>query len=276
MKFTHYVDTHSHSRHSYDAEYPVEELIESAINKGIETFAITDHMDMDWFKGVPTEHDNTAYDSFTDVSRLRKEYEGKIELLAGVEMGQPCYSLEESEKLLKRFDYDIVIGSLHNLNGWKDFSQIDYVHDIPDIYEMLHMYYSDQVEMVEWGKFDTLAHIIYPMRYLVGKFGIYVDRSKIKKDIDELLNALIEKEIALEINTSGLRQTIGTTMPDEEIVRRYYELGGRTITIGSDSHTPQDMGAGIEQGMELAKACGFNSFLMFRKRQPIELPIELK
>lgn len=274
MKFKNFVDTHSHSIHSFDGEYRIEELLDSAIEKGIQTVAITDHVEMDWFHGHPREYDKTAYNSYADAKKAKKDYEGRIEVLVGIEMGEPCYNLPETEKLLELHQYDIVIGSLHNLKGWKDFSQLDYVNGGFDIYEMLHQYYTDQTKMVEWGKFDTLAHIIYPMRYMVGKYGIYVDRSKIRKDIDELLKTLAEKDIALEINTSGLRQTIGTTMPDFDIVKRFKELGGKHVTVGSDSHTPMDMGAGIEQGWEIAKECGFDSVLIFRQRKPFEIPIE--
>lgn len=274
LKFKNFVDTHSHTVRSFDGMYRVEELLDSAIEKGIQTVAITDHVEMDWFYGHDREYNKTAFNSYADVTKAKKDYEGKIEVLVGIELGEPCYNLELTEWLLARHNYDMVIGSLHNLNGWRDFSQVDYIKEGIDIYDMLHTYYRDQMEMVEWGGFDTLAHIIYPMRYLVGKFGIYVDKSKIQKDVDELLALLAEKDIALEVNTSGLRQTIGTTMPDVDYIKRFKELGGKHVTCGSDSHTTADMGAGIHKGWEIAKSCGFDSVLIFRNRKPFEIPIE--
>lgn len=274
MEFKNFVDTHSHTFRSFDGLYRVEELLDSAIEKGIQTVAITDHVEMDWFYGHVREYNKTAYNSYAEVTKAKKDYEGKIEVLVGIELGEPCYNLKQTELLLSQHNYDMVIGSLHNLEGWNDFSQLDYVNGGFDIYEMLHTYYNDQKEMVEWGGFDTLAHIIYPMRYLVGKYGIYVDKSKIQKDVDELLDLLAQKDIALEINTSGLRQTIGTTMPDIDYIKRFKELGGKHVTCGSDSHTTADMGAGIHKGWEIAKECGFDSVLIFRNRKPFEIPIE--
>lgn len=274
LKFKNFVDTHSHTIRSFDGLYKVEELLDASIEKGIQTVAITDHVEMDWFYGHDREYNKTAYNSYADVTKAKKDYEGKIEVLVGIELGEPCYNLELTERLLSMHNYDMVIGSLHNLNGWDDFSQVNYVKDGIDIYAMLHQYYNDQKEMVQWGGFDTLAHIIYPMRYLVGKFGIHVDKSKIQKDVDELLDLLASKDMALEINTSGLRQTIGTTMPDVDYIKRFRELGGKHVTVGSDSHTTKDMGAGIEQGWEIAKNCGFDSVLIFRNRKPFEIPIE--
>ena len=129
-------------------------------------------------------------------------------------------------------------------------------------------------ELAAWAKFATFAHRTYPLRYIVGEHHIDVDMTRYQKDIDEIFSLLAEKDKPLEINTSGLRQPIGRTMPDESLVRRFKEMGGKYITVGSDSHYIEHMGAGIEQGMQIAKNCGFDSVLIFRHRQPVEIPIE--
>ena len=92
--------------------------------------------------------------------------------------------------------------------------------------------------------------------------------------IDEILLTLIKNKTALEINTAGLRQPIGITSPDESIVRRYKELGGKLITIGSDAHYAEHLGAGIEQGYELALKCGFDKVAVYQGRTPTLIPIE--
>ena len=92
--------------------------------------------------------------------------------------------------------------------------------------------------------------------------------------IDEILQTLIRNGKSLEINTAGLRQPIGVTSPDESIVRRYKELGGKLITIGSDAHYAEHLGAGIEQGYELALKCGFDSVAVYQRRMPTMIPIE--
>ena len=256
--------------------YTAEEIVEASIKKGLEAVAITDHVEMDWFYGHPRQYDQTAYTSYADATKVKKDYDGRIEVLVGIEMGEPCYNLPETERLLRLHDYDMVIGSLHNLKNWDDFSMINYAKGRFDIYAMLKEYYRSLTEMAEWGGFDTMAHIIYPLRYLIGKYGIQVDKSRFKNEVDELLKTLAEKELALEINTSGLRQTIGTTLPDVDFIKRFRELGGKHVTVGSDSHTTKDMGAGIERGFEIAKECGFDHVLIFKKRQPVEIPLELK
>ena len=95
--------------------------------------------------------------------------------------------------------------------------------------------------MAEWGQFDVLAHITYPLRYIIGDYGREINLDRFQPLIDKLFYTIIRKGIVLEVNTSGLRQKINATLPDEELLRRYYGLGGRLVTIGSDAHRLRDM-----------------------------------
>ena len=78
-----------------------------------------------------------------------------------------------------------------------------------------------------------------------------VDMSRHAEKLDQVLAALVQAEKALEVNTSGLRQKLGETMPNLPILKRYHALGGRLVTLGSDAHCTEDLGKGIDQGMDL-------------------------
>ena len=93
------------------------------------------------------------------------------------------------------------------------------------------------------------------------------------QQLDAVLETLIKNDKALEVNTSGLRQLIGTTLPDENVIRRFRELGGRYVTLGSDAHRWGDVGAGIEDGLNLLLKCGFTHFTVYSKREPVMLPV---
>ncbi len=270
MIFKNFVDMHSHTNHSFDGNYPVDELCQASIERGIKTVAFTDHVEMDFFR--EKAFDKTADESFDDLVRAKKAFEGRLEICVGVELGQPTYATTESENLIASKDYDFVIGSIHNLRNMPDFAEMDFAGK--DIDALLNEYFTELKLLAEWAKFDTFAHLTYPLRYIVGVNKIPVDMEKYHGDIDEILSILIEKDKALEINTSGLRQPLGLTMPAEDIVKRYKSLGGKYITVGSDSHYTEHMGAGIGDGMMLAKNCGFDSVQIFRHRQPVEIPIE--
>ena len=120
----------------------------------------------------------------------------------------------------------------------------------------------------------TAALSILPLVVFVGEHGIEVDMSKFSDKIDEILTLLVENEKALEINTSGLRQKLGTTMPEETVVRHFKQLGGEFVTVGSDAHYAKDIGAGIDVAIEIAQRSGFDCVTLFQNRMPVQIPIE--
>ena len=87
--------------------------------------------------------------------------------------------------------------------------------------------------------------------------------------IGEILQTVIDREKALEVNTSGVGAAYGTIMPDSSIMKRYYDLGGRRITLGSDGHTPDRIGNGFTEAADALKQIGFTGYTYYEKRKPI-------
>lgn len=150
------------------------------------------------------------------------------------------FDRERSARLLRGHPYDFVLGSLHNLEDGVDYFHYDYAS--ADIGAVLDIYFRAELELVEMGGFQSLAHLTYPMRYMP-EYKRPADTRRWQDVIDTLFRRMAEQGIALEINTSGLRQAIGQTSPDLPLIRRFRELGGENITIGSDAHRPEDVGA---------------------------------
>ena len=91
--------------------------------------------------------------------------------------------------------------------------------------------------------------------------------------IDLVLRTLAQNGKALEINTSGLRGPIGEASPTLKYVKRFRELGGEFVTLGSDAHSVEELGEGIPEAMEMASQAGFSYFTFYKKRQPRLLQI---
>lgn len=108
----------------------------------------------------------------------------------------------------------------------------------------------------------------YPLRYIVGKYQQPVDMSRYDEVIREILSTLAQKHLGLEINTAGLRREIGQTSPTLEYVKLFRELGGEILTFGSDAHCAQDLGAGLETAIDMAKEAGFSYFAFYKKHEP--------
>ena len=200
---------------------------------------------------------------------------GSTRFYRGIELGQPNQDLAAAEEALEGRDYDFVIGSIHNIRGYEDFFYLDYSQLEPGyIDHLLTTYWEEELEVIHWGKFDSLGHLTYPLRYIEGDHGIPVDLTRHREAIDAIFRELIAAGKALEVNTSGYRQKIGRPLPDLPLVRRYRELGGELITLGSDAHSTQDLGKGIEAGMEMLREAGFRYFAVYEQHKPILLPLE--
>ena len=95
----------------------------------------------------------------------------------------------------------------------------------------------------------------------------YYSYERFSQEIDAILQYLISHQIALEVNTAGLRM-LGFTNPHPDVIRRYREMGGELITVGSDGHVPEYLGYGFDRLPELLSDCGFDSYTVFRQGKP--------
>ena len=143
-----------------------------------------------------------------------------------------------------------------------------------DIPWLLGRYFDELCETAAFAHFDSLSHLTYPLRYIVAGTGKMPDLSLHREQIDTIFKILIKNKKALEINVSGLFRELKCTLPDEPLVRRFRELGGEYITIGTDAHSADMVGKGIKQGVAVAKRAGFSRYAVYEKHQPIFIDIE--
>lgn len=261
------VDSHTHSDHSPDGIDPVSAMCEYAEKAGLYAVAITDHCEIDSFFEDSSER--SLMQSYISVMKAKTVYGRRLEVLAGVEFGQVCHNPEVTEKALKMRPFDFILASVHRIRGHEDFYFLDY--STVDFHEVFAQYLDELAETVAWDNFDSLAHLTYPLRYVPDDMKF--DISPFNSRIDEILKNLAKSGKALEINTSGLRQKIGVTLPPQDIVKRFRELGGELITIGSDAHKCRHVAYRLVEGMKSAKAAGFNKIVFYKNRKPIEIKI---
>ena len=278
------IDCHTHTQFSVDSEADINDMIKRACELGLAAYAITDHCECNcWY---PEEYysgsvASTDFDygrdfenSVSAVTVLKEQYAGKLNLICGIEMGQATHDFEVAEKIVSDERLDFIIGSMHQLPGTEDFAFIDYTkYSIDGIYELLERYFKEICKLCKWGKFDVLGHLTYTLRYIKGNFGIDIDTRRYDELIAESFRALIQNGCGIEINTSGLRQAYGDTFPSLKYVKLYRELGGEILSVGSDAHTVEDIGKGVAEGTEIAKAAGFTHLCYFKRRKPVFIEI---
>lgn len=258
-------DLHSHCDLSFDGKSSAEDMVNRAVELGIKYYALTDHVDLGDHADPDQDIDSTVKGAREQLPELRDRYADKVTLIYGAELGQAVHEPDKAERLLEENDYDFVIGSVHNIRGYDDFYFLDYNKFDPK--KLLDIYFEELLETAEWGKFDVMAHITYPLRYIVGEYGIKIDMQRWKDKLDEIFSALIRNGCGIEINTSGLRQKLNRLMPDVYMVKRFRELGGEILTIGSDAHCTDDLGKGIAEGIKAAREAGFDRISVFKNRK---------
>lgn len=268
-------DSHTHSCNSFDAENTVDELCQRALELGLYALTITDHCEANLYDEPQhskfVDFSKRIAQSVNDIAQAKKKYEGKLKLLCGLELGEPMQNLSAAARALRLADFDFVLASVHNIKGEQDFYWLDYHKDTVD--DLLRRYFSEVLQTARWNHFDSLAHLTYPLRYIKKKLGLDMDTGRFKDQIDLILRTLALNGKALEVNSSGLRQEIGKTLPDKQVIKRFKELGGKYVTVGSDAHRCKDLASGVKEAYALLRDCGFTHYTVYEKHKPVQIEL---
>lgn len=263
-------DFHIHTRFSGDSEANVDKVIQSAIDKGMKYMAITDHNDFEFENGM-FELDTESY--FDYMTKKKSEYKNDINISVGIECGLEPKFCDRINKLVSSYDFDFVIGSSHVINGrdpyYKEYFENRSVHDAMVEY-LLSI--SENIDMFD--NFDVYGHLDYMMRYApINPEEKRYDYDEYAEYFDSILTKLIKKGKGIEINTSPLKSGLYDTNPNLQVVKRYAELGGKIITVGSDAHKPEHIGHSFDIAEKMLNNSGFAYFNVFDNRKIINVPL---
>ncbi len=253
------LDLHAHSQFSFDGERPMEEMVAAAAARGLSELCFTDHLDFD----SPVHHipDYTARRA--EAERLRPLYPGlTISLGAEVSLRDETCAARARETL-RVAEADFILGSVHTVDGvdvWSD----RYYNGLDK--KTAYRRYLEAVaqELPTFPEFHVLAHYDF-----VAKYAPYPDRSvtldSAPDAFDLIFRYLLDSGKGLEINTASWQQDRPWGL---DILRRYRELGGEFVTVGSDTHGSERVGARIGEALNLARAAGIPYIAAFRKGKP--------
>lgn len=257
------VDYHLHSTVSHDGHDTPEAMARAAVRAGLREICFTDHLD--YMRGVPleamayrVETYNEAYDNLAVPG---------LKIRRGTEIALDLWSIPIAEHDLSLRPYDFVIGSLHYLRDQDLYVNDAFWAERPQP-EIIREYFEHILKCIQaYDNFDVLGHLTY-----ISKCPSNPDRRPIlykewRELVDEILKALAQKGKGLEINTSGV-DIIGATLPDGAYLRRFKELGGEIVTVGSDAHQTRRVGQYTDKACALAMEI-FGHVCTFENRQPI-------
>lgn len=259
-------DYHIHTNYSSDSDAEMEEMILSAVSKNFDEIAITDHVDYHE-KYAPPHYD----DLITKFNILKEQYKSKINMVLGVEIGLENSIADIINDFIGSYRFDFIIGSSHGV--CKKDLYFDNFFEGMDKKTSYTLYFTEMLKNINAiDNFCVYGHIDFISRY-----GIYADNSLKYVDyaeiIEEILKTLINKNKGIEINTSGYRYKLNQTYPQYEILKRYKELGGEIITIGSDAHTPDYIGDHFDVAYDMLEKAGFKYISRFENLKPLFISI---
>jgi len=255
-------DFHMHTKISFDSESEPFDMIKAAEIAGLREICFTDHID---HHGRP-DGEHFLID-FNDYSKAYDNLNSEMVIIRrGIEMGLVKWNKAEAERILKNRDFDFVIGSVHYADGNDPY--------YPEFWEgntfeqAVTKYLSDTMECVKiHDNFDVLGHLNYVCKYNYSAQPGEFPFEKYREITDEIMRILISKGKGMEINTSGVDK-IAEFLPSVEYLKRFKELGGEIVTVGSDAHTPDRVGQYSNDAVDMAKEI-FGYVCTFEKRKPI-------
>jgi len=266
------LDAHLHTNLSPDSDVVIDVYAAAALERGVAELAITDHVDFE--PGAPA----FGYTTFADRERVVRQAAERwgprgVAIRFGVELTYDRQWESEIRDHLARHTYDFTIGSVHDrVDSVYGSSRVRAWVAGRSLRDIVAPSFDEVEAAARSGLFDALGHLDVVKRYL----HPYVSKAAFADALDlyePILHALVDSGTALEINTSGLRHPVGETYPSATIVRRFQEIGGRAVTVGSDAHRAEHFGWGLADGYQYATDGGFEALTFRRGDESVRVDI---
>ncbi|MDO4198183.1 MAG: histidinol-phosphatase HisJ family protein [Erysipelotrichaceae bacterium] len=276
-----FCDYHVHSEFSDDSFYPMEEVVQDAIKMGMEEICFTDHVDYgvkkDWddpegieYRGGTGESKamplaNVNYPKYFEKLQTLQQKYPQITIRKGMEFGMQTHTVSQFQKLFDSYPFDFIILSCHQVED-NEFWTGDFQRNRTQLEYNLR-YYQEILDVIrEYKDYSVLGHLDLIIRY--DEKGA-LPFEKTKDIVTKILKTVIRDGKGIEVNTSSHRYGLEDLEPSRAILSLYKELGGTIITIGSDSHKKEHLGAYIEQTKAELKELGFTRFATYEKMKPV-------
>ena len=260
------IDLHTHTTYSHDGENTPAEMFAAAQKAGIAFYGVTEHFDYDYDLSLMSEElykctrNSDPHETFHGLRHLQEDYEGVMNVGVGAEF---AFSEDENVQGMYAATYekyrpDYVINSVHSIGG-VDFAYADYEKNA-EFYGNKKWIVGEYLRLVRASleapyPYDIVGHIGYAARYIPVE-DKSISLEEFGEQIDDILLTIIKKDKILEINSAN-KTLPNRTLPAEPIIQRYFELGGRKVSFGSDAHFVERLADKWDEVVEMLKKIGF-------------------
>lgn len=268
-------DYHIHSNLSFDAYDSPVRCAMAARDKGLTEICMTEHHELDY----PYNETNCELDfSFYDMEIIKaREVVPEIIVRKGVEVSLRPAVLKRTQESIKGRGFDFIIASQHTIKEKDPYFGDGF--EGKTLREAQREYLEEMLyDLQNFDDYDVIGHIGYIDKYLEKAAGLtggggpftYADFHEL---LDEILRTAISKGKGIEVNTSNYFVYDYPT-PHPSIIKRFAELGGEVMTMGSDAHFSDAIGHRFRDAVQLMKQCGVKYVCTFEQRKPSFIPRE--
>jgi histidinol-phosphatase (PHP family) len=256
------IDYHVHTLFS-DGRKGLQDYIDQAVKRRLAEIGFSDHIH---FQKASWSMDFANLPNYLNQINAIKQT-SRISVKAGLEVEFVPSKMDGFMQMLKKFDLDYLLGSVHYIGDWLIDSERE-IHGWrgKDVDHVYHQYFNLIQEMAKTGLFDVIGHLDLPK-----KFG-FRPKNDIVNLLLETVEVISQSKMCVEVNTSGLRKPCHEIYPSEILLKMCFDHG-LPVTLGSDAHSPEDVGADFDKAFKLLKAVGYTEIVRFtgRNKELIEL-----
>jgi histidinol-phosphatase (PHP family) len=262
------IDYHLHGDFCGHATGELEEYVAQALRKRFVEIGFSAHLpkvtDPDPYHAM-LEEDLPRY--VARVQELQERYAGRITIKLGIEADYFAGHEVESRRLIEAYPFDYVFGALHFLGDWHFTSRAGLERYRTENPDKAYVRYFDLLrELIRSDLFDVLAH---PDAIRRAGFTPNVSMDDTYRDVARLLR---ERGMAIEVNTAGIRRRTGSLYPEPDFLA-VVAREGVPVTIGSDAHTPEDVGRDFDAAFRLLGDMGITEVATYTARRMTRRPL---
>lgn len=257
-------DCHVHTNISHDGVSKIEDYLSIANSKNVNEITFTEHYDV--YDGINSNLNTLDVENyFTKFNQIKENNDFKINF--GIEIGLQPDIIDNVKNVVEKYPFDFIIGSSH-ITCKKDMAMDKTFFEGYTRYEAYLRYFKEVLENIKiYNEFDVYGHLDYVVRY-GGYLEKKINYNEFNEILDNILEELIKKDKGIEINTSGIRYKLGNPHPNIDIIKRYIMLGGKIITIGSDSHKTDNLAQDFNLVYDMLDYLNIKEVAVFRNRKP--------
>ena len=253
-------DQHVHSNFSFDSNEELENYINVSNKNDIVT---TEHLD---FANPIINYEDSSINYLKyieEIDSLNKKYSNKF--FSGIEIGYTPNSEKRIEDFLKDKNFNLKLLSIHQ-NGIYDYMCVN--KKLISLEALIQEYFEQMIQALESSiEFNVLAHFEYEIRII--DISVTDFDSLASKFLNKIIEFIIKKEIAFEVNTKSMYKYKKENLYSY-MIEKYLKKGGKLFTLGSDAHNIKDYAYKFDDARKFLLARNVKEIILFKDKIKME------